>query len=141
MMHWAVYIIAAGIINAFVNFGYKMQAAKENIFLIAACVMAVTSVSLFSYVAATKGIRFSEVSVGNTPLVILAMGIGSALIMLLFVTGLSKGPISLADPLLACVYTLMSVVIGVVLLREAPSTTAYLGIALYLGGAILMARG
>ncbi len=65
-MHWSLWIIIAGIINAVVNTGYKVNAARENVFLFGALVMAVASLSLFSYVAATKGIRIGDVIAGKT---------------------------------------------------------------------------
>jgi drug/metabolite transporter (DMT)-like permease len=140
-MHWSLWIIIAGIINAVVNTGYKVNAAKDSVFLFCAFVMAMASISLFAYVSATKGIRLNDVTDGKTPWVILAMGIGTAAILIFFITGLAKGPISLADPLLTCVYALVSVFIGLAVLREAPSMTALAGVGLYLGGAFLMARG
>jgi uncharacterized membrane protein len=69
------------------------------------------------------------------------MGVGSALVLFLFIQALTRGPLSLVDPLWACVYALTSVVVGMLLLHESPSPTALAGISLYVAGAVLMARG
>ncbi len=140
-MHWSLLIVIAGIINACVNFGYKIKSAQDNIFLMSACVMGVASLCLFGFHAYTKnGIRISDIADGNTPFVAIGMGIGSALILYLFVSALAKGPYSIIDPMLACVYTLVSITLGLLILREAPGLTAFLGVGLYLAGAILMAQ-
>jgi len=140
-MHWSVLILLAGIINASVNFGYKIKAAQDNVFLISACVLAISSICLFGFHACKKGgINFSEIATGYTPLVIAGMGVGSSLTLYLFVSALAKGPYSIIDPMLACVYTLTSVLIGIAILRETPGLYSLVGVVLYLGAAILMSR-
>ena len=140
-MHWSLFVLFGAIINVMANYGYKVLSVKANIFLIAACVSAVTSIALFGYVLISKTGRISDVLTGNTPVIIAAMGCGSAIVMFFLITAFSKGPLSLVDPLWACVYGLVSVLIGVILLKEAPSIATLAGIGLYLIGAFLMARG
>lgn len=140
-MHWAGLIVIAGILNAIVNFGYKVKAVQEGIFLYAGCVVGISSITLLClHFATTKSAKFSALTTGLTPFVILGMGVGSALIMYLFVSALAKGPYSIIDPLLACVYTLTSVVIGLVIIRENPSMLSLIGVALYVVAVILMSR-
>lgn len=57
------------------------------------------------------------------------------------VMALARGPISLVDPLWACLYALISVVIGMGFAGEAPKMISLLGVGLSLLGVILIARG
>lgn len=140
-MHWSLYVLIGAVINVAVNFGYKTSAAKDNIFMMAALIMLVAFVTLTTYSFATKSIKLSELLIGWTPAIIIGMGVGSGLIMYFFIGAMSRGPLTLVDPLWACVYAVTSAVIGMALLREAPSLWALSGIGLYLAGAFLMARG
>ncbi|MFZ2587588.1 MAG: hypothetical protein WAZ18_05685 [Alphaproteobacteria bacterium] len=141
-MSWAVLIVLAGIINAVVNYGYKILSDKD-VMVLAACVWAIGAVVMLSIIAITRGgIQLQGLMTGSTPYVVAGMGVMFPVIMWLFLTAFAMGgPISLVDPLLACVYGLTSVVIGMILLKEAPSMTALAGVGLYLVGAFLMARG
>ena len=73
-------------------------------------------------------------------MLMLGIGLGAALVTVFFTTALVKGPISVVDPLWACVYTLTSVAIGMILLAETPSVWALTGMGLYIAGAILMTK-
>jgi drug/metabolite transporter (DMT)-like permease len=57
---------------------------------------------------------------------------------MLMVTALVRGPISIVDPLWVCLYGLGSVLVGMLLLGEAPTMVALLGVGVYLCGAVLM---
>lgn len=134
-MHWAVFVIIGAILNSCVNLGYKVSAAKESLFLFSGLIFLITSLTLFglAYVGKEQ-IKISSIFADWVPFVVIAMGIGSAGVMYFFINGMAKGPYSLVDPLWACVYALTSLLIGIVLLREAPSLTSIAGIGLYLGG-------
>lgn len=140
-MHWSLYVLAGAAINVLVNAGYKMNAAKESLFFMASGVAAICAITLFIGALVMKTGKISDILSGWTPLVIAGMGTGSALVLILMVSALSKGPISLVDPLWACIYTLISVGIGMILLREAPGLVPLAGVALYLAGAFLMSKG
>lgn len=143
-MHWSLYVLIGAVVNVLVNFGYKASAAKDGIYTMAAFVALVAFVTLtgLSYLLGDN-VKSSIVSItkGWTPLVILGMGVGSGTVMYFFLGAMARGPISLVDPLWACVYALTSVVIGMALLKEAPSLLALSGVGLYLVGAYLMSRG
>ena len=140
-MHWAILIVIAGVMNATVNLGYKLQSAKDNVFLIAACVAAISSICLFSYHAYTKGsINFTPLLEGKIPVIVAGMGFGSAIILVLFVSAFAKGPYAIIDPLLACIYAITSLLIGMIILQEQPGLVALTGVGLYLFGAVLMSQ-
>lgn len=142
-MHWSLLVLIGAAMNAGINFGYKTLTGKSDIYFIAACISAITAVSLLTYSIGTKGAQqvtgiFTD---WTSPLIIIGMGIGSALVMWFFINALTNGPLTLVDPMWACIYTLVSAVIGMGVLRESPSLTSLGGVALYLIGAFLMARG
>lgn len=140
-MHWFLYVLIGATINVAVNAGYKVLGGSDNMLFMAASVMAVSSLGLFSYAFLTKTGQVVELLSGNTPWVVLGMGAGGSIVLVLFITALTKGQISLVDPLWACIYALVSVVVGVFLFRETPGVFALSGIALYLLGAFLMIKG
>lgn len=141
-MHWSLYVLIGAILNVLVNTGYKVSVAKEGIYLMSAGVMLVTfiTLTLLSHFMG-ENIKPAALLKGWTPAIILGMGIGSGTLMFFFLGAMAKGPLSLVDPLWACVYALTSAVIGMVLLKEAPSMVALSGIGIYLLGAYLMSRG
>ncbi len=139
-MHWSLYVLMGAILNAMVNWGYKTEGAKENLFLFVGCVFSIAAIFMFCYAGFTKNLKIGMLMNGTTPLIILGMGIGVCLVMVLFVSALTKGPLSIVDPMWACVYTLASLAIGLLIIRETPSALSLGGIALYLLGAILMSK-
>jgi uncharacterized membrane protein len=141
-MHWSGFVVIGAVLNALVNLGYKVSAAKDGIFLMAAAVMFFASCTMIGISHFSKeNIKLSNLLLGWTPFIIVGMGIGTGSVMLFFIKAMSKGPYSLVDPMWACIYALSSVAIGMVLLKEGPSMTALVGIGLYLVGAYLMSRG
>lgn len=140
-MNWIMLVLTGATINVLNNLGYKNMGGKESFLMLAGMVMACAAATLIGYSLYAKSFRLEDATTGNMPFIIVGMGIGSALVLFFFVSALAKGPLSIVDPLWACTYALVSVAIGMVLLREAPSTAALAGIGLYLAGAIMMARG
>lgn len=139
-MHWSVYVLVGAVINVLVNLGYKLIGQKGDILLIGAFVTAITSLVLF-VVSFARGHSLQPIFSDPISWALVVMGVGGALVLFLFVTALSKGPISLVDPLWACIYALVSLAVGMLLVKETPSVSALAGIGLYLVGAFLMARG
>ncbi|MCP5405877.1 MAG: hypothetical protein H6922_06650 [Pseudomonadaceae bacterium] len=140
-MSWVGFVLVGAVVNVLNNLGYKMMGGKDSFLFLAGCVAAVAAVTLFSYSLYSRTLRMEDAVTGHMPWVILAMGIGTALVLLLFIQALAKGPLALVDPMWACVYALTSAVVGMVLLREQPSILALSGVGLYLVGAFLMAKG
>jgi uncharacterized membrane protein len=139
-MSWVFYVLLGAPINALVNTGYKLYAGS-SLFLFAGCVTGITALCLLAYGLFIRGDQISVVGQGHTPWVIVVMGVAGAMIMYLFISAVTKGPITLVDPMWACLYALVSALIGMALLREAPSALALSGVALYVVGAVLMSRG
>ena len=139
---WTVLVIIGASLNAFNNLGYKMLSAGDSIFLFTANLFLIASIVWFS-VGYIKNKRIPPEFL-TFPVFRLTLLLGglTAAIMILFIRAFqSGGPVSLVDPLLACVYSLMSVAIGVYIMRERPSIIAYAGIVAYLAGAALMIFG
>lgn len=139
-MPWWLLALIGAPLNALINFGYKTSAGA-NIALFGGAVGTIAGFGLLAYGFFVRHEKMSELLTGATPFVIVLMGLGTFFVFFLFLSALSKGPISLVDPLWACFYSLASGAIGMLVLREAPSPAALGGIALYLVGAFLMARG
>ena len=140
-MTWVYLVLIGAAANALVNLGYKLLGGKVDVVLAASGAMLVSAITLFIY--ATWWRQSSPLSLlpAEVSGKVILIGLGAAGVMVFFVTALTKGPISLVDPLWACVYALTSVLIGMALLAEAPSAMALTGIGLYILGAVLMARG
>jgi uncharacterized membrane protein len=139
-MHWSLYALIGAPINAVVNTGYKLFAG-QSLWFFAGCVTGITSIVMLCIGLFLYHDKVSSITTGWTPLVIVGMGVTTPLVMFCFISAVTKGPITLVDPLYACLYALASALIGIALLREAPSAMALSGIGLYLVGAALMARG
>ncbi len=137
-MYWALFILIGAPINALVNLGYKTHAGS-SVFLFGGAVSLVTAICMIGY--GLRGEKMGVLLAGGTPYVIAGMGIGTALSIYLFISAVTKGPLTLTDPLWACLYSLVSAGIGLWMLRETPSAPALTGVGLYLVGAFLMARG
>ena len=141
-MHWSLYVLIGAIVNVLVNTGYKISAAKEGIYMLSAGVLLTGCLTLLALSFLThENIKLENFLKGWTPLVILGMGVGTGVIMYFFIGAMSRGPLTLVDPMWACVYALTSAAIGMALLKEAPSMTPLDGIGLYMLGAFLRARG
>lgn len=139
-MHWPIYALIGAPVNAIVNTGYKLFAG-QSLWLFAGCVTGITSIVMLSIGLFLYGDKFASITQGWTPWVIVGMGVATPMVMFCFISAVTKGPITLVDPMYACLYALASALIGMALLREAPSAMALCGIGLYLVGAALMARG
>ncbi len=137
---WALYVLLGATAGGFLNYGFKILVKKIDIFIMVGVVYAFTSLGLviYSYIInPTKmGISLDISAVG----LITIMAVFQCCWIIMMVTALSQGPISLIDPLWACIYALGSVLVGVIIIAETPSLYALMGIVLYLGGAYLMAR-
>jgi drug/metabolite transporter (DMT)-like permease len=139
-MPWWLATLIGAPINALVNLGYKTSAGL-NVALFGGAVSVISGFCLLGYGFFVRHERAAELLAGWSPWVIVAMGVGTPAVIFLFISAVTKGPITLVDPLWACIYSLVSGMIGMALLREAPSMAALGGVALYLLGAFLMARG
>jgi drug/metabolite transporter (DMT)-like permease len=141
-MNWATEIIIAGIINGFVNFGYKTQAAKGRILLVAAWATGLNALLMLAYYVHLKAPdTLSDLLLPTQAyLVTIAMGVGSAVVLIFALSAYKKGPYSIIDPLWACVYTCISLVLGLTILKEKPGWAALVGVGLYLVSTVLMSR-
>jgi drug/metabolite transporter (DMT)-like permease len=137
---WALLVLVGATANGFINYGYKTYAAKIDIFILIGAVYVVTTLGLVAYGLTQNSMGWSGLWSGYAPLVMLAMGIFTPCVVVMMITALLRGPISLVDPLWACIYALGSVAIGMYAAAEHPATAALIGVALYLVGAFLMAR-
>ena len=138
-MNWAIQTIIAGIVNASVNFGYKVNAAADNIYLLTAWIAGICSLCLFGAHAVTsRSIELRNFLPLGSMRVAVGMGVGMAAVFLLFLDAMATGPLSIIDPLLACVYTVTSLVLGLTVLRESPGLAALSGVALYVASSLLM---
>lgn len=140
-VQWPVLVVIGGVLNVIVNYGYKVVAADTGVALLACAALAVTSITLLIYAALTKTISPKNLLRGKTPFVVVGVGLIIAAIFVCFLQALTTGPISIIDPLWACIYALGSLALGMTLIRERPNKMALAGIALYLAGAILMGWG
>jgi uncharacterized membrane protein len=140
-MIWIALVLLGASANAVVNLGYKMIAGKVDVVLAASGALFISAITLFIYSVWWRGIKPAGMLQTDIMVKILCIGLGAALVTVFFTTALAKGPISIVDPLWACIYALTSVIIGMILLAEAPSVWALTGIGLYIAGAILMTRG
>lgn len=133
---WALYVILAGTLNAMVNYGYKAYAGTHAAYHMFAGVMAVTSALLFLYSTVILGNSAASLASPSVFGICLAMGLGTPLFFGLMIKAFAQaGPLSLVDPLWICIYSIVSVIIGMGLLQESPSLLSLLGIALYIAGA------
>ena len=139
-MNWIALVLFGAAANAVVNLGYKLVADKVDVLLAASGALFISAVVLFAYSVWWRGVSPTGLLQGDVQLRVLGIGLGAALVTVFFTTALVKGPISVVDPLWACVYTLTSVAIGMILLAETPSVWALTGMGLYIAGAILMTK-
>ncbi len=139
-MSWVFFVLFGATINAFVNYGYKYFGSRVDHSFLIATVMAIAGMIMGIY-----GVSFEFSSIGHITwlhvLCLLGMGIGTAFVWMLLVHVLSRGMISLADPLWACVYALVSILIGMGLAAENPKIISLMGVGLYIVGAFLIAIG
>ena len=140
-MSWVHLVLIGATLNVAINVGYKVIGNKETFIMMMGFVYLICATSMLGYAFASKSFRLSDLGEGWVPYTIIMMGLLTPVCVWFFGNALAKGPISLVDPLWACVYALVSVGVGMLLLREAPSMTALAGVGLYLTGAVLMARG
>lgn len=140
-MNWVVLVLIGASVNALLNFSYKRLAPQLNIQIFIAVLFAVAAAMLAGYAWHTEPENVVVLFSGHTPLVLLAMGLGSSVVITMLITALVRGPITLVDPMWACVYALGSVAIGMVAAREQPGFYPVLGVAFYLVGVVLMAQG
>src|SRR5262245_37306125 len=139
-MSWIALVLLGAAANAVVNLGYKLVAGKVDVVLAASGALFISAVVLFVYSVWWRGVSPAGMMQSGVPLKVLGLGLGAALVTVFFTTALSKGPISIVDPLWACIYTLTSVAIGMMLLAETPSVWAITGMGLYIAGAVLMTK-
>lgn len=139
-MHWSLYILIGAIINAVVNWGYKIMNGKVDMFVLSA-VMYGTGAIGFLIVALLKGTSFQSITQNSNWIIPVTMGFAAVACLFFFFNAITKGPISLVDPLWACIYALASAAIGLCVLKEHPSAISLCGVGLYLVGAFLMAKG
>jgi drug/metabolite transporter (DMT)-like permease len=138
-MNWAAQTIIAGVVNASVNFGYKVNAAADNIYLLSAWVIGICSLCLFgAHAATTRSIQLRNFLPFGSFRIAAGMAVGMGAIFLLFLNAMTTGPLSIIDPLLACVYTVTSLVLGLTVLKESPGFAALSGVALYIASSLLM---
>lgn len=139
-MTWVFLVLFGATLNAFVNYGYKYYGTRIDHSFLIATVMAIAGVTMGAH-----GVVFELSAMGDLTwihvLYLLGMGLGTAFVWMLFVNVLSRGMISLADPLWACVYALVSILIGMGLAAENPKPISLMGVGLYIIGAFLIAIG
>ena len=139
-MHWSLYILIGAALNALINYGYKIMNGKADILLVSAVVYGIGSIGLFIF-SYFRGHSLGQLIAGNNVLVPVLMGFGCVPLMYLFLNAIAKGPLTLVDPMWACIYALASAAIGLSVLKEHPSAVSLAGVGLYLVGAFLMAKG
>ncbi len=140
MMTWVFLVLFGAKLNAFVNYGYKYYGTRMDHSFLVATVMAFSGITMGTFgvmfeLSAMKDLTWTHVGY------LLGMGLGTAFVWMLFVHVLSRGMISLADPLWACVYALVSILIGMGLAAENPKPISLIGVGLYIAGAFLIAIG
>ncbi len=139
-MHWVYIIFFGATLNVIVNFGYKVLAADIPLGLIGAIGFGFAAFFLTIY-GIYKRDNPRPIIMDRTPVYLGIMGVGAGITGICFLSALATGPISLIDPMWACIYSLVSLFIGMVLIRERPNLIAIIGISLYLAGAVMMSRG
>lgn len=137
---WALFVLVGATVNGFINYGYKTCAAKVDAFILMTVVYFITALGLAMYGLYENSNGWMSLGAGHTPLMILLMGVFTPCFVFMMIRALVRGPISLVDPLWACVYALGSIAIGMLAAAEEPATGALIGVALYLVGAYLMGR-
>lgn len=141
MQHWVYFALIGTTLNIVVNSGYKILSDKSGIFTLIGAVYAVTSIALLSYGIFIKQDKWQNLGTGLTPLMVLGLGTAWFVVMFCLINAFAKGSFSLVSPFWACTGALLSVSMGVFILRETISMTALLGVGFYMLGAILLARG
>ena len=139
-MNWVLVVLLGGVVNASVNYGYKVFGTKVDHAFLLATVMMIGAVGLGLYALLIEK-SFLISFGGREILYIVGMGFGTAITWMIFVHVLTRGMISLADPLWACVYALVSILIGMGVAAETPKVISLLGVGLYIVGAFLIALG
>lgn len=139
-MHWVYIIFFGATLNVIVNFGYKVLATDIPLGLIGAMGFGFAAIFLIIY-GVYKRDNPQPIIVGRAPVYLGFMGVGAGITGICFLSALAIGPISLVDPLWACIYSVVSLFIGMILIRERPNRTAIMGIILYLAGAAMMSQG
>lgn len=139
-MSWPMIVVIGAILNVVVNYGYKITASGGGILWLSAAVMFLGSMSAWAY-ALYRKMDFGHVVEKKSLVILPILGFGILLILVCFFSAMASGPISLIDPMWACVYSLASVCIGMMIIRERPKPKALAGIVLYLIGAALMSMG
>jgi O-acetylserine/cysteine efflux transporter len=140
-LHWALITLIGASVNVGVNMGYKYTGADVGVVPVACAVMGFTALFTALYAVITRQPGLRLLLIGSRPLIVVALGFALSGVYALFFTALQSGPISLVDPLWACVYSLTSIALGMIIIRERPKPLALAGIALYLVGAGCMGYG
>lgn len=142
MMHWSILIIVAGVLNATLNAVYKSYSTTNLICFMQGGAVFIGALLLLLYAFTTQAVVFNTMLTTKNIALVLAMGIATPIVFIFMIKAFAKaGPISLVDPLWACLYALVSLLIGIAIAGENPSVFAMGGISLYVLGAYLMARG
>ena len=135
---WVLLVLVGASLNVFINLMFKLYAAKLDKVILVGAVYTVTAVGLGLWGSVVAPDAWQSLLDGYVPLIVLGMGVCIPLVIMLMVTALVRGPISIVDPLWVCLYGLGSVLVGMLLLGEAPTMVALLGVGVYLCGAVLM---
>lgn len=140
---WALLVLMGATLDVIVNFGYRTLAPKINTQVLIASVWILTSFMMGVYASVMHPLwensAAESVIDAKSLITVFAMGLSAPIVMIMLVRALVKGPISLVDPLWACIYALGSVSVGMLAMSETPSTYALCGVGLYIIGAIFMA--
>lgn len=137
-MPWVLLVIFGAVLNVAVNSGYKFSVGTIGVEWTASLVFLIGSICLLSYSILSRKSGWENLRSGRTPLILPLISCSIVIVMACFVQALGSGPISLVDPLWACIYALVSLFVGMLIVKESPGWVAIGGVLLYLGGAALM---
>ncbi len=141
-MNWLVFALLATITYGFYNFFTKLSADKLSPSI------ALMFVGVASCIVALVSIIFSKIS--GQPLVFsrgallfpLLAGLFAGIAEIFYLTMFSKGaPLSIGNPLVVGGTVIISVVLGLILLKEPLNGIRITGIIITLVGLVILARG
>ncbi len=137
-MSWVLLVVLGATLNVLSNYGYKIALQSVGLAWFSFAVLVASTIVIGSTTLIKKRSGWQVTLKTNEFVVLSLIAAGLFGVFLFFSLALKAGPISLVDPLWACIYSLSSLIIGLFIAHERSKILAIFGIGLYVGGAALM---
>lgn len=137
---WPLYVLIGAILNALVNYGFRVKSRQMEMSITLTMVWMLSSVFLFIYASISDPNGYKALFDTKIIAIALCMGCAAPVFMIMMLKAFRSGPYYIVDPLWACIYSIGSIFIGISMFIEKPSLYALMGVGLYILAAVLMAQ-